>query len=142
MDEKITFLSRMDDILNHIGVTEAIKTYMKIEKTGKASVIKASSFLKELFLDIHFECDTLNNAMKKINGGEVDIGDVIEFLEEEKRIGEIEFLSIIRDESNGILKGLIWTFKGSKEVCNLCGDLIFWDSTHNLTVYDYKLSSF
>ena len=54
---------------------------------------------------------------------------------------EIEYLNYGLTK-NRTLKYLTWSFSGSKKVVHRCGDIVFWDSTHNLTKYYYKFSTF
>lgn len=79
------YLSRVDDILDHPEVASSIKTFMKIERTGRASVIKAMSFLCQSFPSIKMDHDTLIISMKLIRGEEHDMNEVIDFLLKEKK---------------------------------------------------------
>lgn len=55
---------------------------------------------------------------------------------------DIEYLQTRLDESSALLKSIRWTFSGSRDVVSRCNDLMFWDSTHHVARYNYKLSTF
>lgn len=99
-------------------------------------------FINETYTHIRFKEESLINPMKKIGGVQIDIGEVVHIIEEEKSSGEIEFLRAIRDDPTGILKGLSFSFKVSTKCSSIYGDLLFWDSNRNLTVSETKISYF
>ncbi len=103
---------------------------------------EASHYLSELFTNVHIPNHTIRNTVARRRKCDDDASTFVSALRKKKARGELEYLRIYLDEDTGVLKSVIWTFRGSKQCVQKLWGYCFWDSTHNMTRYDYKVSFF
>ncbi|KAI0565477.1 Ubiquitin-like protease [Gracilaria domingensis] len=134
-------ISRSRDVLENEEIMSALLAFRRACPGGKGSVMKLERFLGDQFPRCEIEYETLRNVVKKISEGEEDANNLVKYLQQRKREGKVEFLDHHQDEETGELSSIVWSVKGSKELVHRCGDVIFWDSTHNTTRYNYRLAT-
>ncbi len=139
--EKVVF-SRGSEIISNPQISSAINSFLRISSGSPGCILKASQYLRDLFPHIHIPLETIKNTVARVRKNNDDASDFADFLREKKTNGDIEYLQVFLEDSTGILKTVIWTLKQSKSIVERCGEIAFWDSTHNTTRYEYKLSSF
>lgn len=135
-------LCRTFDVLAVPELRSALETFIQISPRGRGFTTKAFNYLKEAFPHISIPIDTVRNVIANISFDEKDASDLVSFLRLQKASGALEFLQVVLDDETGVLRCVTWSYAGSREVVRRCGDLLFWDSTHNMTRYAYKLASF
>lgn len=104
-------------------------------------MIRLHSFLSQSFPHADIFYNAVRNCVSKVLHDERDAKTIVHLLEGMKECGKVEHLSYGFSADN-VLTYITWTFKGSKEITNRYGDVAFWDATHNMTTYAYKLSRF
>ena len=119
----------------------SLETFLKYHQDGDAVVLKATEYLRSVHPNILIPESAIKNAISKLRVDPDDVDKTLKILTQEKKEGHVEFVQTLVDEDSGVLSSLIWAFKGTKVVVARCGDLGFWDFTHNSTRYPYKLSS-
>lgn len=103
--------------------------------------LKAWFSMQELFPKYKISYNAIRNSIYILNINEKDAYDLILYLKELKDQGAVEYLSYGLTKSN-VLEYVTWSFNGSYATISRQGDIIFWDSTHNMTKYCYKLATF
>lgn len=124
--------------------------------TPDVIIIEKSQFLKSLCESFeNAKCFTVQwicskNGIGRLSAAccrhaimrdECDGEKLINHMENEKSKGRVDHLSY-GFTSNNVLSYVTWSFEGSKEIAQKYGDIVFWDSTHDMIPYTYKLSSF
>lgn len=131
------FVHRMAQILDSRSIMSHLKHYLSINPGGPACNLKAEKHLRHVMPHVHFDQTALKNAIDYIRWNENEAQEFIQILKRE-RDGEksVEFLSYEREENSGVLSSVTWSFKGCKDIVKRCNDILFWDSTHNITKYE------
>eukprot|EP00171_Calliarthron_tuberculosum_P005332 IDg5332t1 len=109
---------------------------------GRGSNMKAAKFLADAHPDVHIPDSTLKNAIALMKSIEDDAQCLVERMRSMRYNNELEYLLFNIDTETGILSSVTWDFTGASCVVRRCNDLLIYDSTHNMTRYAYKLSSF
>lgn len=109
----------------------------KFSKNGGARVEAFLRYLRSTVTNARVPHSVARNILAAFESKEGEAAELIEYLEQKKRLGEIEFLWVDVD-GNGYLKTIIFTPLGARAVANRCSDVMFWDPTHNVTAFEYK----
>ncbi len=136
------YLHRISDVLEDKKIMKLLDMFLSIHPTGDACIMKASYFLESAFPNYIISEEILKNVIYLKRNNKYDAMQVVQSLRDEKDKGAVEYFTFKLHDENGMLKTLIWSFQGSGELVRKYGDLMFWDSTHEMTKYDYKLSTF
>ena len=135
-------LGTTKDVFLDSEVMKQLKAFLDIFPSGKGCLAKAELHLKNTIPDVHVPTEVLRNVISSIRCDESDTNKFIQAISEGKeKHSTIEYIFYDRDDKTGVLNLAVWTLKGSKNLVERCGDLLFWDSTHHMTPYDYKISS-
>lgn len=135
-------MTRSSEVLSHPQLNSALRLFLRISPRVRGSTMKACKYLSELFPDISIPHGTIRNAIYRMSNDEEDASVLVSFLKKERAEGELEYLHVVLDDESGVLQSVTWSFSGSRDVVRRCGDLLFWDSTHNATRYAFKLATF
>ena len=135
-------LSRLCDVFENEDIIQALKCFRRVCPGGGGSVLKAGRYLTERFPHVNIPYDTLRNVIARLCSNEEDAFSMINYLRDARKRGEVEYLFYDVDEASRVLRSVTWSYKGSECISRRYNDVLFWDSTHNTTSYDYKFSTF
>ena len=139
--DKSALAIRREDILSHPEFTKSIQNFLKIHREGYATVLKATQFLSERYPDVLFNDEAARNAITVLKVDDEDAERLLTYLEAQKRDSKVEFLAKEIHNESGALSSLTWAFRGATELTRRCSDVAYWDSTHEISRYAYKLST-
>lgn len=135
-------LSRYSDGLQNAQVVSSLKDFMRIIHHNRGDISRAVSYIAKKFPSITVSHESIRNAVLHMDTEEDDSQKFVDSLRSELPNGSVEFLHIVQNDSTGLLTSATWCFKGAQEIVSRCCDVVFWDSTHNVTPYSYKLATF
>ena len=131
---------KSSDILQNSYISEPLRRFISVVGSEKGATLRALRFLKSTCPSSMINYETLRNAIQRMRNDGLDASKLISNLSEMKKNGRVEYLSFDLAENN-VLNSVTWSFKGSRDVVQRCGDVLYWDSTHNMTPFSYKLAS-
>lgn len=135
------YINRYGDILTDSALRDQISTFLSIADHNDGLVLRLSSMLEETFPHIQVSDNALRNFVAHERRDQSDAQNLIKYMKKLQVEGDMEHLSY-GTTSTGVLSFITWSFKGSRALAQSYCDLLFWDSTHNLTRYSYKFSTF
>ena len=135
-------LTKVQELLSSYDLCKKLTHFLSIQPGGKGLLVNASIYMEQAAPEIHIPGNILKNAIDRLRGNSYDAQQFVNMLLDDcKNNKKFEFVNYGRDDDSGVLTYAAWAFKGSRSVVQRCKDLVFWDSTHHATCYDYKLSS-
>ena len=135
------YIHRSTDILTNTDMRKSLDHFLCINTQSKGSITRAQCFLSRCFPGTNFNPVAVKNALYSIRSNQKEVQTFLDDLRDMERTSQVEFLRTFISEETNTLKSVAWCFRGSRELVNRVGDLCFWDSTHHMTRFNYKLSS-
>lgn len=134
-------VNRVEELLSRKELKQELCNM--IENCGRENGFQLKSWitLTELFPRYSISYNAVRNSIYILGINGQDADQLVSHMTELRKSGVLEYFSYVISTSN-VLEFITWSFKGSKEVVKRCSDICFWDYTHHMTRYSYKLSSF
>lgn len=101
-------------------------------------MIRLRSTLEETFLSVKINRDALRNFVRKIEKDGKDAEDLVRYMDNLKISGKLVHFSDVFTDKN-VFSYIPWSFTRSEDTVHKYNDVVFWDATHNMTAYSYKL---
>ncbi|KAI0560387.1 MULE transposase [Gracilaria domingensis] len=133
--------SRSGDIMDNNVIMSALKAFRSACPGGSGSVIRLHLYFSNRFPEYSIQEEALQNALKTITDNELDAEELVKYLRIEHEGDHLEFLDF-ELEGTGVLSSITWSLNGSKDIVRKCGDVLFLDSTHNSTRYNYSFVTY
>ena len=102
--------------------------------------IKLKLFLKKMMPYYEIHPVAIKNAHFFLRQFSDDAHDFASALRVMKSPGQVEYLKVILEKASAVPKTVIWEFNGSASLVSRVTDIGFWDTTHHISRYDYRLS--
>lgn len=132
---------KSSDLLRDSNIKESLETFTRHMGRQRGASLKAWKFLSSIYPTIVFDADAVRQSVSKLRQDDKDALKLVQALQSRSKDGDLDYLHVKVGDQN-ILTEVIWSYKGSQELVERCGELLFWYSTHNMTPYTFKLASF
>ena len=101
----------------------------------------ATQFIEQEINSVEVPKNAIHSAIAKLRFHEDDAHKFVERLRARKRSGTEQNLNVSLNSKTHVAESILRTYRGARQLAARCMDVAFWDASHDVSRYAYKLSA-